>query len=94
MLRKTKTKDCPVGEEKLPNRPQKTRVDLDPGMAKKMLRDHDNIDYPVFETEPNDLLPDDQVFDLIGDEFDEHLKDFDSGTGTKRKDPEATRRFT
>ena len=92
MLRKTKTKESAVGEEKVPNRPQKTRTDLDLAMEKKLMRDHENIDYPVFETEPNDLLPDDQVFDLIGDEFDEQLKDFDSGT--KRKDPDVTRRFT
>ena len=46
----------------------------------------------MFETEPNDLLPDDQVFDLIGDDFDEQLKDFDSGQ--KRKEVDPTRRFT
>ena len=46
----------------------------------------------MFETEPNDLLPDDQVFDLIGDDFDEQLKDFDSAQ--KRKEVDTTRRFT
>lgn len=91
MLRnKLKTSDGTVGEEKLPNRPQKTQEH--PDRDQKYLRDHNNIDYPVFETEPNDLLPDDQVFDLIGDDFDEQLKDFDSGQ--KRKEADPTRRFT
>ena len=37
--------------------------------------DHDAAYKQVFETEPNDFVPDDQVFDLLNADFDDDKKE-------------------
>ena len=91
LTRETNMMDMKIEEEKAPNKPQKSPQYLDNDPRAELNR-YANSNYQVFETEPNDLLPDDQVFDLIGEDFDPK-KDFEA-TKIKDFDPPPRRMTT
>ena len=58
LTQEVKTIDMRIEEEKAPNKPLKSPKYLDQDPAAEFHR-YANSNYQVFETEPNDLLPED-----------------------------------